>query len=36
MVESWRDRPGVGAFRDVLRDEAVTEPHPGAGHAAGG
>lgn len=25
MVESWRDRPGVAAFREVLRDEAVRD-----------
>ncbi|MGD9921970.1 MAG: molybdopterin biosynthesis protein [Pseudorhodoplanes sp.] len=23
MVESWRDRPAVAAFRDVMRDDAV-------------
>jgi putative molybdopterin biosynthesis protein len=23
MVENWRDRPAVKAFRDVLRDEAT-------------
>ena len=23
MVESWRERPGVQAFREVLRDEAT-------------